>query len=402
MTDTTTTTTSTEGGGKAPAKVTVEESATTTTKVELPKGAIARESAREGEEDGEDHTPTEEMNKLVHFNALEPSHVGTIKDVSAANKLIQRKYAPKDFHWSKSAEIHRLRRKQIVQAHPEIVAVQGADNRQAVFATFTVLVQFAMCFLVRNWSWPSVILATWLISGFMEHSIVMGGHELSHDMFFKTRFYNRLFSLFLNLPVGVAMMATFRRYHLDHHSSQGVPKVDVDLPTRFEANLFQHKFGKFVWAFFQPFFYALRPMVVHPLPMSLYELTNWLVQLPFDILVVKCLGWKSFFYLIGGLFMGLSIFNPISGHFIAEHYEFVYGQETYSYYGPLNFIVYNVGLHNEHHDFPNVAGFNLWKVKAIAPEWYDIPSYTSWTKVLYQFITGDNMNLYCRVMRKHA
>lgn len=116
MTDTTTTTTSTEGGGKAPAKVTVEESATTTTKVELPKGAIARESAREGEEDGEDHTPTEEMNKLVHFNALEPSHVGTIKDVSAANKLIQRKYAPKDFHWSKSAEIHRLRRKQIVQA----------------------------------------------------------------------------------------------------------------------------------------------------------------------------------------------------------------------------------------------------------------------------------------------
>lgn len=28
------------------------------------------------------------------------------------------------------------------------------------------------------------------------------------------------FSLFLNLPVGVAMMATFRRYHLDHHSSQ--------------------------------------------------------------------------------------------------------------------------------------------------------------------------------------
>ena len=129
----------------------------------------------------------------------------------------------------------------------------------------------------------------------------------------------------------------------------------------------------------------------------------------------------SLFYFLIGTLLGLG-FHPISGHFIAEHYVFIKGYETYSYYGPLNLITFNVGYHNEHHDFPNIPCYRLpevsliiynWifiiniyifelKVRKIAPEFYDnLPCHHSWIKVLYDFITCTELGPYSRVHRKY-
>ena len=95
--------------------------------------------------------------------------------------------------------------------------------------------------------------------------------------------------------------------------------------------------------------------------------------------------------------------HPVAGHFIAEHYTFSDdGQETFSYYGPLNWVAFNVGYHNEHHDFPRVSGFRLPEVRKIAPEYYDnLHHYESWPKVIYDYIARPDISPYSRVKRAH-
>lgn len=73
-------------------------------------------------------------------------------------------------------------------------------------------------------------------------------------------------------------------------TSQGIPSKDADLPTELEAKLFCYTGTKLLWIILQPFFYALRPVLVYPKPVTGLEVVNFLVQLAFDVLVYKFCG----------------------------------------------------------------------------------------------------------------
>jgi sphingolipid delta-4 desaturase len=75
--------------------------------------------------------------------------------------------------------------------------------------------------------------------------------------------------------------------------------------------------------------------------------------------------------------------------------------ETYSYYGPLNALAYNVGYHNEHHDFPSVPWSRLPLVTQIAPEFYsDLPQCYSWPGTVLRYIFDDAISPFSRVKKR--
>jgi sphingolipid delta-4 desaturase len=80
-----------------------------------------------------------------------------------------------------------------------------------------------------------------------------------------------------------------------------------------------------------------------------------IIQTLFDIFPAVS---KVLVYMIVGSLLAMGL-HPVAGHFISEHYIFRKGYETYSYYGCLNWITFNVGYHNEHHDFPAVPDSKL-------------------------------------------
>lgn len=132
---------------------------------------------------------------------------------------------------------------------------------------------------------------------------------------------------------------------------------------------------------------------------SRWEFINYACTFAFNSIIVHIWGWGALWYLVWGTLLGMGL-HPVAGHFIAEHYVMHEGQETYSYYGPLNWLTFNVGYHNEHHDFANVSGKHLPTMRKIAPEYYDsMPHYHSWIKVIYDYIVDDKISPYSRTKR---
>lgn len=239
----------------------------------------------------------------------------------------------------------------------------------------------------------------WIYGGAANHSLSLMTHELSHNLLFSTQVLNEYFGIFCNIAMGIPSSTMFKRYHMEHHQFQGDAEKDVDIPTAWEGRFFTNTFLKAIWLLCQPLFYAIRPMVVRPKKPRFIDTMNTIIIIFTDILIMYFFGWRAVLYLVLSTLLGMG-FHPVAGHFISEHYVFHPNQETYSYYGSLNYICWNVGYHNEHHDFPRVPGWKLPQITAIAPEYYlPLKHYSSWTRVLYNYVFDPTIGPFNRVIR---
>ena len=226
-------------------------------------------------------------------------------------------------------------------------------------------------------------------------------HEASHNLIFKSGWANRVISIVANLPIVFASAVSFQKYHLLHHRYQGEMTYDADLPWGWEARAIGNSvLRKIGWLF--GFFIVegiLRPgRIKHVKPVCRWVVLNNVVEYGFLAGLTVVFGWHALLYLFLSTFFSIGL-HPCGARWIQEHFTYKAGQETYSYYGPINYVNFNIGHHNEHHDLPMIAWPGLSKLRRMAPEFYDTLYYhTSYTGLMLSFIFRRDISLFNRVV----
>jgi sphingolipid delta-4 desaturase len=311
--------------------------------------------------------------------------------------------ATHDFKHSSAPEPHRSRTKEILRAHPDIRKLIGPSQATFWWTLVVVALQGVVAWFAATSPWWVVFLLAYSIGAFANHGLFILIHECTHRLVFRKKTPNFVTGLIANLPLFFPSIAPFQKYHLKHHAFQGVYELDADVPSLWEAKLIGHSFvGKALWLLFYPFFQALRPMRMKEVQvLQKLEIINLAVMIATNVAVWYFLGPKALAYLAMSFFFSIGL-HPLGARWIQRHYLTTEGeQETFSYYGFLNAVTFNVGYHNEHHDFPSVPWNRLPKIKAMAPEFYvELKSHMSWTRLFFQFLFDRELSLFSRMVRE--
>ena len=307
-----------------------------------------------------------------------------------------------DYIHAQFPEPHIARTKEILNKHPEIRQLFGTNPFTALWTFGIVALHFAVAMFLQSSPWWTVVLSAWTIGAVCEHALFVVIHDCAHNLAFKRASWNKVLGIMANLPGLVPSAIAFRNFHLLHHRYQGELGWDSDLPGPREANFVRNNpLLKALWLLFFPLVRVfLRPLRVKKvLLIELWSVLNFFASVGAASAVLYYWGYASFFYLVFSL-IAASGLHPLGARWIQEHYTLNSKQETFSYYGPMNKLSFNVGFHNEHHDFMMIPWSRLPEIKKIAPEYYDkLDHHTSWARLFLNFILNPKFSLFCRIVR---
>jgi sphingolipid delta-4 desaturase len=293
---------------------------------------------------------------------------------------------------------HTERGRQILRAHPEIRQYCRPYLPSALCIAGVVGFQLAVAWWLRESPWWLVLATAYLVGAFASHSLFVLIHDAGHNLIVKRSTPNRLFGILCNVGQGVPTAMSFRIFHHLHHSRLDEYDWDADLAFRWEADwVGGSPLRKALWLLAFPIIEMIRPLRVQRAFVDPWISVNVAAIAVTDALVWWWCGFPGLAYLVVSTFFGVG-FHLVGARWIQEHYTFVPGQETYSYYGPVNRFAFNIGYHNEHHDLVRVPWVHLPKVKALAPEFYDhLYAHRSWLRVLQRFFFDRGLTLYSRI-----
>jgi len=276
----------------------------------------------------------------------------------------------------------------------------GRNPRSAVWVVALVAMQWGIAAFADSLGWAWLVAVAYLVGAVINHALYVMIHECTHNLVFERATYNKLLGILCDFALVIPGALAFRKYHLLHHKYLGQLGLDPDIVLPSEARLVgRSAWRKALWMFLLGISQALRPCNVRNVGLwDRWTAANLAIQVLVNVSLFLLLGAEALVYLALSTLFALGL-HPLGGRWIQEHYVTRQGQETYSYYGLLNRLCFNMGYHNEHHDFANVPWNNLPKLRAMAPDYYDsLKSYRSWTGVVLRFVFDPNMSGFSRIV----
>ncbi len=335
---------------------------------------------------------------------------------------------------------HRQRTKAMLQAHPEIKQLFGRHPATAVWCVLFAGGQLLVAGMMWNQPLWLIFLAAYVVGSWVNMCLFNLAHDCNHGLVFKRNRANLLLFTFTSLPMFLPAHHTWWIEHHVHHNDLGSKKDFVKRRrnflalTRSRVLLFisDGPIYKMLTALSTPLLhpYSVLMMVtqllrtgfgllmyvgqlltfrVAPRKFTLAVLTDehlvsayhryrlewWAVVYPvLSFLMIAtvfwCGGWKPLLYLFLGQIFMTGFLHPVNFGLILSNSHFnehATYQPTSSYYGWLNRITFNFGLHTEHHDLSGIPWNRLGQLSTLAPEFYDsLEKTSSYTRLALKFV----------------
>lgn len=339
---------------------------------------------------------------------------------------------------------HRNRARQLIKDHPEIKDLFGRSPVTAVWCVLLATAQVLAAVLLVDQPFWLMLLVAYTFGTIANIALFNLAHECNHALVFKSKKWNRRLFTLTSLPMLLPAHHTWWIEHHVHHNEMGAPQDFVkrrrSVLLAMKDRIFNHTvtgalrpwvtwittplfwpvtlfvlIAQVIRSFVGLFVYLVTAIANRqwkPGRVALtiladehlisgykkYRIESWAVTYPLmSMLMIGLLfwfaGWQAIVYLLASALFMTGFAHPLAFGLILSNSHF-YGvksryQPTLSYYGWLNWLTFNFGLHVEHHDLAAIPWHRLGKLREIAPECYDdLLKTRSFAKIGLQFAFG--------------
>jgi sphingolipid delta-4 desaturase len=267
-------------------------------------------------------------------------------------------------------------------------------------------------------------LVAYTLGAWLGFANIVLGHDALHNLVFKNEWANRAMGMLAFTCTFLGPFPAFWQTEHNWHHSIVVDKVirfgehQNSLVKKLAAATFMYLAISIFYGVVS--FLLVVQVAVHALLFLVGRRSSWLPTSspipPFNrfpkvislffvintVIAYSYQGWLVYNYGIWALgfqVLSNSINNglhPLGMRNVQEHYYIRKDQPTSSVYCNwyTNALTMNIGYHVEHHDFNVIPNSRLYRLREIAPEFYNnLFSYTSYTEVFLRFMTDTGIPL---------